>query len=64
MRKRPHSPLQEQMLEQEIYAHPGEGGIPFYQADTALCLSFLFKFKGKGEKVTLTFQNVLKSTRF
>ena len=59
-----HSPLQEQVLEQENYPHPGDSGMPFYQADTTLQLSFLLTFKGEGEKMTLTFQNVLKSVRF
>lgn len=58
-----HSPLQDQMLEEEIYPHP-EGGMPFYQADTALQYSFVLRFKGKGEKMTLNFQNVLKPVRF
>lgn len=53
-----HSPLQEQVLEQAIYPLPGEGGMPFYQADTALQLSILFKFKAEGEKMTLTSQNL------
>lgn len=60
-----HSPLQEQVLEQETYRLPGECGMPFYQADSTLQLSFLLKFKGEGERMTnLDFQNVLKSVRF
>lgn len=43
-----HSPLQEQVLEQEIYPLPGDGGMPFYQADKFLQLSFLLKLKGEG----------------
>ena len=58
-----HSPLQDQVLEQEIYPHL-EGGMPFYQADTALQYSSLLRFKGEGEKMTLNFQNVLKPVRF
>jgi len=37
--------------------------MPFYQADRALQLSFLLKFKEDGEKMTLNFQNPLKSVR-